>query len=146
MNMILKKQPGFSLIEVMIVLVIVSIIAMIAIPSYQDSVRKSRRTDGKSAVLDTVAMQEKHYFQFSQYTTDLEKLEGCGQTSCAPSPEGYYSVAITQPCGNTGCFTITATAVGSQADDEQCATFSVTHVGLKTATNKGGADSTANCW
>jgi prepilin-type N-terminal cleavage/methylation domain-containing protein len=45
----MKNQNGFTLIEVMIVVVIVAILAAIAIPSYQDSIRKTRRADAKEA-------------------------------------------------------------------------------------------------
>ena len=141
-----NRLGGFTLIEMMIVTVILAILAAIAYPSYKNSIVKSRRVDGKSTVLDTAAMEEKHYFQFSQYTTDLELLEGCGEPSCAPSPEGYYSVSITQPCGDNSCYLITATAAGSQTDDSTCMKFMVSHTGAKTAQDNTGADSTDVCW
>lgn len=143
-----RKQLGFSLIEIMITLVIISIIAMIAIPSYRDSVIKAHRTDARSAVLEVAALQEKHYFQFAQYSTDIATLAGCS-ASCATSPEGKYTIAISNAaCGDSTCFTATATPVAGegQDDDDTCATFSVTHTGLKSATDSGGGNSTEQCW
>jgi type IV pilus assembly protein PilE len=43
---------GFTLVELMVVIVIASILMAIAIPSYKTSIRKSRRTDAKTALLD----------------------------------------------------------------------------------------------
>lgn len=144
----IKKHSGFTLVEIMITLVIISIIAMIAIPSYRDSVIKAHRTDARSAVLEVAALQEKHYFQFAQYAANIAGLAGCN-AGCATSPEGKYALAISNAaCGDGTCFTVTATPVAGegQDDDDTCATFSLTHTGLKSATDSGGGNSTALCW
>ena len=47
-----KKSTGFTLIELMIVVAIIGIIAAIAYPSYQDQVRKAKRSDGTSKIMD----------------------------------------------------------------------------------------------
>lgn len=125
-------MKGFTLIEILIVVAIVGILAAVAYPSYQNSVQKSRRTDAKSALMDTAALQEKWYFQFNQYTTDIDALKGCDPADdCEFTPEGYYQVTITQPCGDTSCYTLTADAVGAQLGDTSCLAFTLTHRGDK---------------
>ena len=49
---------GFTLVELMIVIVIVAILLAVALPSYQNSVQKGRRADAKAALLDVANRQE----------------------------------------------------------------------------------------
>ena len=137
-----KNTKGFTLIELMIVLAIVGILSSIAYPSYQDSVRKSRRIDGKSVVVDVAALQEKWYFQQNQYTDDAADLGVTG------SSDGFYSLSVNQTsCSSDGsCFQVIATAVGGQLEDTSCRTFAIDHTGNKTATDSGGTDATSACW
>jgi type IV pilus assembly protein PilE len=58
---------GFSLIEVMIVVAIVCIIATIGYPSYQESVRKAKRAEGRAALMQLMQQQERYYSQHSSY-------------------------------------------------------------------------------
>ena len=44
-----RKIAGFTIIEMLIVLVIMGILAAAVLPTYQSSVSKARRADGKSA-------------------------------------------------------------------------------------------------
>lgn len=146
-------QKGFTLIELMIVVVIISILASIAVPAYQDSVKKSRRADAKAALSAAVLAQEKWFFQFSGYTNDVDDIGGDGSDNLL-SPEGYYQVTLNMNSGTGSCvgggsvkfncYTLTATPVagGPQADDTACTTLSITHLGFKSAT---GTDA-ASCW
>jgi prepilin-type N-terminal cleavage/methylation domain len=133
-----KKHFGFSLIELMIVVAILSILAAIAWPSYRSSVLKSHRADGREAVLSAAAQQEQIYMQRNLYTADIAELGG------EDSGEGYYTMAVTRPNGNTS-YLITATARGSQAEDTGCASFTVNQAGLRKAYD--ASDSNApDCW
>lgn len=139
------KARGFTLIEVMIVVAIVGILAAIAYPSYQSSVRKSHRVDGKAALTQVAALQEKWFFQHNQYTADLK-----GGLKLDSSPEGYYALNVQNgPCGNTtGCFLLVATATGAQESDTECYTLTLDNTGAKHSYAKGGSitTDTANCW
>lgn len=111
------KNKGFSLIELMIVVVIIGIIASVAVPNYQSNVRKSSRSDGMTALLDIMRAQENYFANEYTYTSDLTDLN-------YPDPyvtEGdKYSIrAATCGAGITleACVRLTATAIGSQAVD-----------------------------
>lgn len=54
-----RRNTGFTLIELMIVVAIVAILAAIGYPSYQDSVRKSARAEAKSALTSGAAAMER---------------------------------------------------------------------------------------
>lgn len=143
------KQTGFTLIELMITVAIVAILASIAYPSYQDQVRKSRRSDGISKMLDVAQRQERYYTQHQKYTSDASGNLNYG-VNPIPSDEGYYTVSTTAgncPSGAAGCtFTVTATAVGSQLKDTNCRSFTINDRGVRSAKNSGGTDSTTTCY
>ena len=62
------RQTGFTLIELMITIVIIGVIAAIALPSYQSSVRKSKRTEAKTELLQVMARQEQYFSETRKYT------------------------------------------------------------------------------
>ncbi|BCD99522.1 type IV pilin protein [Marinagarivorans cellulosilyticus] len=132
---------GFTLIEVMIVVVIIAILAAIALPSYQDYIERSRRVDARETLTRIATLQERHFFQDSTYSATLDGMGG------AASPEGWYNITLedcdAEPCST---FTITATAVGAQLRDEDCRTFSIDQTLRQTAESEGGADTTDICW
>jgi type IV pilus assembly protein PilE len=137
------KHKGMTLIEVMIVVVIVSILAAIAYPSYQNSVQKSRRSTAKIALNQAAALQEKWYFQYSQYSADITTV---GTSS---TPEGFYTISVTAPtagCAIATCFHMVATAIGAQADDTDCATFTISSTGAKDAFTSGNVSNKDICW
>src|SRR6201987_5835023 len=96
------RSHGFTLIELMVVVVIATILLSIAVPSYMSQVRQSRRTEAKTAVLD-LASREERYFStnggiYSTTPTDL------GYTGGAfPAPVGadnYYTITVCSPAAN----------------------------------------------
>ena len=134
-----RKQAGFSLMELMIVVAIVTILAAIAIPNYVAHVERSNRTDATSALLRLAADQERYYLQNNTYgsTTNLGN----------PTTEnGWYTLAITDSSATSFTATATAKTGDTQAEDDTCQVFTITSTGLRTATDDGGSDSTESCW
>lgn len=120
----MKKNTGFTLIEVMIVVAIIGILAAIAYPSYTDSVRKSRRTEGTGKILELANRMERCFTTQGTYT-------GCAAIGTEPTENGYYSVVTAAPTAAT--YTITATPAGAQAGDAgDCPSMSITETGAKT--------------
>jgi len=104
---------GFTLIELMITVVVIAILAAIAYPSYIDSVRKSRRADGKAFLTDAAAREERFFALNNTYTSVIVAPGGLGYSSVT-SPGGHYTLAVVLAGGG---YTLTAMAVGSQASD-----------------------------
>ena len=115
----LKKQQGFNLIELLIVIVIVSILAAIALPSYQESVRKSNRSDGQAHLFEAASRMERYFYKNNIYHTDLTEL-GYSATTAVASPEGHYNLSVlaaTASCPIATCYKLQATALNNQVPD-----------------------------
>ena len=107
------QSPGFTLIELMIVIAVIAILAMIAAPAYNDSVTKARRADGKSALMDAITRQERFFTENNTYTTNLGAVP-----ISTNSQEGYYTLtAAACGAGIQACVIVTATPTAAQAHD-----------------------------
>jgi len=146
MNRKTRAVAGFTLIELVVAMVIAGILAAIAIPAYSSYVRKSRRTDAKTALLDLASLEERYFSTNPQvgYTNAAADLGYPAWPATVGS--GYYTVAaplvVPATTSNVATYSITATAIGDQTNDTQCQTFTITNTGLQTAT----PDPTNTCW
>jgi type IV pilus assembly protein PilE len=140
-----RRRQGFTLIELMITVGIVATLAAIAVPAYQSQIRKSRRTEARTALLDLAGRAERLYSITNIYwgSTVPNQLvpADVGYTGTAwpiTLSDGYYSIGLSN--NNTGAaFKFTATASGAQATDTQCATLSVDNTGNQSASDPA-------CW
>ncbi len=132
-----RSMAGFTLVEVLIVSVLVAVIAAIALPAYQQQVRKGRRAEGRAMLVDIVNREHRFFADNNSYTTDIT---GDLSFNPAQSENGHYALAVTS-IGGTGQMLLTATPQGGQADDAECAAFTLSTTGAKAAT--GGGD---KCW
>ena len=140
---------GFTLIELMIVVVIVAILASIAVPAYTSSVRKSRRTEAKTAITDFAAREERLYATQNVYSTDPGALGYTAAGGSWPVSTGSY-YQIQAPTTTLATATTPATfnvtvqpSPGSpQLQDSACATFTLNNTGVQGAT---GTNPTS-CW
>lgn len=127
---------GFTLIELMIVVVIVGILSAIALPAYQDYVRKSRRAEAISLLLDLQLTEEKYRANNPNYASTLSSM---GVTSTYVSGQvdpAYYTFGIV---ATTNSYTITATPQGTQTSDKQygtaCSSLTIDQSNTKTPTD-----------
>jgi type IV pilus assembly protein PilE len=139
-----RALRGFTLIEIMITVGIVAVLATIAVTGYTSQVQKSRRTDARNALLDLAGREEKLFSTANAYSQTPSDLGyGAVGTSFPISVgSGYYTVSASVPNPSVS-YVVTATAIGIQASDTQCATLSVDQTGAQTST--GGATS-STCW
>lgn len=139
-----SSQRGFTLIEMMIVVVIVGILAAIAIPSYQSYVQGARRADAQAALKELAQAMEEGYARNFSYTGLATGGSDTGTPSDAimrGSDVDFYDLTISAAGNNT--YTLTATPTGPQTAD-RCGTLSVNNAGVESAV-KGGAG-VADCW
>ena len=103
------RVGGFSLIELMIVVTILSILLGLAVPRYTDHLDKARRNDGRGALLELSAQQERHHFENNQYSGEMGALWSNKNGDDYVSAEGFYTLTVTTADSGQQ-YTVTATA------------------------------------
>lgn len=148
--MFCKCMRGFTIIEVMITLVIIAILAAVALPSYQESVLKSKRTEGRAALMNTMQQQERYYslhttyLAFSSASTDVNQKR-FSWFSGENAQTSFYEISA-QACKDKNirdCVLLKAqpgtSKVNTKYRDQKCGTLSLASNGEKTADVDG-------CW
>lgn len=117
------RKTGFSMLEVMAVLIIISVLSIVGIALFTGNVRQGRRADGVNTLL-AISLAEERYRTVNTTYGTLAQVWG-GVTTSA---QGYYTLSISGASA-TG-YTLTATAIGDQANDRSgstsCATLTLT--------------------
>lgn len=133
-----RNSRGFTLIELMITVVIISILAAIAIPSYTAYVVRTHRTAAKACMLEFAQSMERYYTTNMTYDGADPSL-GCTTDG---GIDTKYTFAVDTPSARR--YTITATPIGAQlARDTDCGTLTLNEAGERT--NSGSA-ALEKCW
>jgi type IV pilus assembly protein PilE len=141
-TMQVKKNQGFTLIELMMAVAIVGILAAIAYPSYQESVRKGARAEAKSVMFDLSQMEERYFTNNDAYLAvsapPASPPSGWKNYSGSSLTGRKYDVSVVL----TGSgFTISAAPINGFTDST-CRTLTLTSDGVKDS--QIGA--TSPCW
>ena len=130
--MILNRQRGFTLIELMIVVAIVAILASIAYPSYQEQVRRTNRTEAMQLLTDVANRQQQYLMDAREYADSLADLN----ITASDRFDQFYDIDIEVDNDETPpVFTATASpkAGTMMADDDD---FALDSTGVKTPADK----------
>lgn len=126
---------GFTLIELMIVVLIMGILAAITYPSYTQYVLRGKRTEGRAMLMDSAAKLERYYSDNNRYTATLSDAN-----ISSTSENGYYQISISS---TTPFQAYTLTAQPVTFSDPDCGNLTLDQAGTK---NKTGSAELKECW
>lgn len=120
------RHGGFTLIELMVVVAIVAILVSIALPSYQESVRKGRRGQAKADLVDVAQQAER-------YRTVNSTYGGFTLTNTNSPATGDVAYVLAMNVAEGGAtFTATATPVAGTAQaDDRCGVLTINQAGSR---------------
>ncbi len=135
-----ERNAGFTLLELMVAVAVIGILAAIALPSYEEFMRKGRRSEARNAMLEMAQMQERYFSNNLSYiaVAGAPAASSFGQNYSGKATAPTYSIAVAASAGLpiTASFTITATIASGYADPS-CGTMTLNNLGDK---------SPAACW
>ena len=131
------KIKGFTLIEMLVTLALGGILASIAIPTYRDSIVKSKRAEAQAALMSLSNAMESYRIQNSNSYLGATLGTGGIFTNQTPVGGGKKTYTLSIPTLTASTYVLQATAV---EDDSSCGnTLTLSNTGSKTP-------STAGCW
>lgn len=137
---LLRPQTGFTLIEMMIVVVIIAILASLAIPAYQDYVRRGQIQDGTSTLAALRVRMEQFYQDNRTYAGNQ-----CGGNCGVPCPATQFFTYTCATGAGGQSFTLTANGQGPLVGF----TYTINQDGTRTSNivaGGGWAGASPNCW
>lgn len=135
MRVDIRSSLGFTLIELMVVVVVIGILAAVGYPSYTEYVQRSRIAEATSNLSDWRIRMERYYQDNRTY------LNGANCGAAAPQNDSF-----TYGCAAPDADNFVATATGLAARGMNGFAFDVNQANLRRTTAFPGVTGTQNCW
>lgn len=139
---------GVTLLEMLVALIVLGLLASLAVPAYQDAVRKARRSEARVAIMAVMQQQERHYSRYGVYQPfSADQPQGfkwfSGESAAASAYE--LSAASCVDTSHHSCIQVSAqpgtSRVGVAFADTQCGSLMLASNGRKTASGES-----STCW
>ncbi len=138
----MRKNLGFTFIELLIAIVIVGILTAVAIPSYSSYVLKTKRTEAQALLIEVAGKQVRFHSENNTYTAVIGELGyGAAAATSYESESATYDISVS--VADAISFTLTATPKNTQASDE-CGSLGYNSAGVKTIS--GSTITLEECW
>ena len=135
-------NQGFSLLEILMTVAIVSILARLAIPAYQEAIQRSWRSDARIVLLSNAQYLARTYSENLKYRTSAQTPVLPLSTAPINGAQTRYNITVVTP--DDFSYTLTATPTGWT--DSTCGNLTLDHLGTRLATAASGASANNDCW
>lgn len=153
MKSVLRRIRGFTLAEVMTVLVVVVVLGAIAVPLWRNHLLRVRRAEAISALIAVQSAQDKFFGRNARYAgaAALTTSPPAGLGLGATSEHGHFRIELST---SDDALRYTAVArsqpqnqdTAGESGDTRCAQMSIDHLGIRRATDTAGVDRSGDCW
>ena len=114
----INQKQGFTLLELLITVAIISMLASLAYPSYLDYLTRIRRSDGQTTLLELANQMEQYFSTNNTYrTATIGTGSHTDLRSNATSPDGWYNLSIIEQTDSS--YTLQAAAMDAQAKNDK---------------------------
>lgn len=124
-------QGGFTIIELMIAVVIVSVLMTVAMPTYRESVRRGHRANAQAFMMDVSQKEQQYLYDTRSFTTSLGDLN----LSVPGDVAKQYAITIAVTAGPPPGYTITAQPKATGLMEGEPA-MTLNNLGVKTPAEK----------
>ncbi|MFZ6674979.1 type IV pilin protein [Undibacterium sp. Xuan67W] len=140
---------GFTLIEMMIVAVIMAILTAIAVSSYLENVRKSRRAEVRGVLLENAQFLERYFTENNRYDQNLAGTAVVLPWLSSPKAANpsQYTISFVAGSPTAAGYTIQAVPVAGKAmAGDKCGSYILNNIGQQTNANLVAPQTSADCW
>jgi type IV pilus assembly protein PilE len=137
------RLAGFSLVELLVVLVIMGVLSAVALPAYTRYVQRGHRTEAMAALLESQHFMERYYSANGQYLSPANAVPLLPQRLQGIPSQGTvrYQLSVREATQNS--YVLQAVPEGSMAGDV-CGSLTINQTGLRGVLNS--TRSVAECW
>jgi type IV pilus assembly protein PilE len=148
------RGQGFTMIEILITLLVVTILVGVAYPAYTEKLRSTRRADAIGALMSLANRESTFRANYNSYTVTLVAPSGCSGSACglgfasSRSDGGYYTLsAAAGTAGIATSFVLSAAPrAGTDQASDKCGTLTLDQRGVQGVSGAASGVTAQDCW